>query len=184
VGPIVRAFLAIDTGRPRSPGSDPVGGDAPAHLTLRFFGEVGPEVVDRVIAAVPGAAREVEPFDLALGGVGAFPSPDRPRVVWLGITEGNVEVRKLARSVDEHLAAVGLPAGSGEFVPHVTLLRVRTPRDRDRARALLDGAIAVPMAPAVRVAEVLLKASTLTPRGPEHRVVRSFALGAGAAASD
>jgi RNA 2',3'-cyclic 3'-phosphodiesterase len=174
----VRAFLAVETGPPTSTGSARSGDLAPAHLTLRFFGEIGPEVADRVIAAVPSAARAVEPFDLALGGIGAFPSAERPRVVWLGVTEGDAEVRRLAAHLDDALTAVGLPPVPGAFVPHVTLFRVRTPRDRDRARALLDGRVAAPFAPAVRVGEVLLKESTLTPRGPQHRVVRSFALGA------
>jgi RNA 2',3'-cyclic 3'-phosphodiesterase len=172
----MRAFLAIDTGpQPRS--DEREGGDrADSHLTLRFFGEIGPEIVRRVIEAVPTATREVAPFDLALGGVGAFPSADRPRVVWLGVTHGDAEVRRLERRLDDALTSIGLPPPDGRFVPHVTLFRVRSPQDRARASALLAGEVPAPILPAVRVAAVALKQSTLSARGARHSVVRAFPL--------
>jgi RNA 2',3'-cyclic 3'-phosphodiesterase len=173
----VRAFVAVDTGVPLVPGEAPRAASAPSHLTLRFLGEVAPEPLARVIAVLPAAVAPVAPFDLALGGVGAFPSPDRPRVVWVGVTEGAAQVRRLAARVSDALAPIGWPAEPGEFVPHVTLFRVRSPRDRDRARALLGGTALAPAALPVRVRAVALKESRLGPHGAEHRVVREFPLG-------
>jgi RNA 2',3'-cyclic 3'-phosphodiesterase len=176
----MRAFLGVDTGVPRLDDEAPPRPGAPPHLTIRFLGEVGPDVIAGVVAAMPDAMAMLAPFDLALGGVGAFPSADRPRVVWLGVTDGAAEVRRLATRVGEALAPIGVPPESGEFVPHVTLFRVRTPRDRDRARALLEGATRPPVAPPVRVRALALKESRLSPRGPEHRTVREFPLGGSA----
>jgi RNA 2',3'-cyclic 3'-phosphodiesterase len=173
----MRAFLAIDTGpEPRPDGAAATGGPPP-HLTLRFFAEVGPEAVERLVAAIPEAARAVAPFDLALGGVGAFPTAARPRVVWLGVARGSDGVLELARRVADVLERAGFPREPDAFVPHVTLFRVRSSRDRERAEALLAGRVPAPAPPPVRVREVLLKESRLSAQGAEHRVVRAFPLG-------
>jgi RNA 2',3'-cyclic 3'-phosphodiesterase len=173
----VRAFVGIDTGRSSEEAADP----APPHVTLRFLGEIDPTGLDRVLAALPAAVSTVAPFDLGLGDVGAFPSPDRPRVVWRGVREGSEEVRRLARQVSEALAAAGWPPEPGEFVPHVTLFRVRSARDRRRAADLLEGRTTLPPVPVVRVHTVALKESRLGPSGAEHRVLREFPLGVAAA---
>jgi RNA 2',3'-cyclic 3'-phosphodiesterase len=168
----VRAFLGIDTGRAVEESADP----APPHVTLRFLGDVDPSGIERVIAAMPAAVAPVAPFDLGLGGVGAFPSAERPRVVWRGVREGAEEVRRLARSASDALAPVGWPPEPGEFVAHVTLFRVRSPRDRRRAADLLEGRVMLPDVPIVRVRAVALKESRLGSNGAEHRVVREFPL--------
>ena len=171
----MRAFLGIDTG-PFTPSADD---RSPPHVTLRFLGDVDAERLERVIAAIPAAASSVAPFDLALGGVGAFPSPEHPRVVWLGVQQGAVEVVRLAGQVNDALAPIGWPPEPGAFVPHVTLFRVRSPRDRRRAADLLQGRESLPSPPAVRVRAVALKESRLGPNGAEHRIVREFPLGDG-----
>jgi RNA 2',3'-cyclic 3'-phosphodiesterase len=169
----MRAFLGVDTGALADGRTDP----SPAHVTLRFLGEVDPDGIERIVAAMPAAAGSVAPFDLGLGGVGAFPSAAGPRVVWLRVREGEDEVRRLAAGVSDALARIGWPPEPGPFVPHVTLFRVRSPRDRQRALDLLEGRTAPPTAPVVRVRAVALKESRLGPHGAEHRVLREFTLG-------
>lgn len=174
----MRAFLAIDTAA--GPAGEPATGPAaPSHLTLRFFGEISPEGIAQVIGAVGPALRPVAPFELGSGSVGAFPSSERPRIVWLGLGRGEAEVRDLVSRIDAALATVGLPPAREPFVPHVTLLRVRSPRDLPRARALLEGRVAIPTFPPVAVRAVLLKESRLTAGGPRHTVVHAFPLAAG-----
>jgi RNA 2',3'-cyclic 3'-phosphodiesterase len=168
----MRAFLGVDTGAFADGGPDP----SPPHVTLRFLGEVDPDGIERVIAAMPAAVGPIAPFDLGLGGVGAFPSAAAPRVVWLSVREGGEEVRRLAAGVSEALSRIGWPPEPGEFVPHVTLFRVRSPRDRRRALDLLEGRTAPPTAPVVRVRAVALKESRLGAHGAEHHVLREFAL--------
>src|SRR5690348_5288181 len=58
---------------------------AQAHLTLVFLGEVmAVHVTPLADALRPVAARHTE-FLLRMEGVGAFPSAEEPRVLWLGI---------------------------------------------------------------------------------------------------
>src|SRR5690606_8584575 len=54
------------------------------HVTLKFAGRRPEALVPELTDALRAAAAGVEPFDLVLEGVGAFPSLERPRVLWLG----------------------------------------------------------------------------------------------------
>ncbi len=168
----MRLFVAIDVGGPTRGG-----GTAPTHLTLRFLGEVPPGRLDAIVAAIDEAVTATPPFDLTLDGVGAFPSSDRPRVVWVGAAEGGPATVALADRVAAALEGAGFPRERDPFVPHVTLFRVRSPADRQRALALLSGEEPPPPTRSVTVREVFLKESTLTPRGAVHRTVRAFPLG-------
>ena len=171
----MRTFVALEVGGPGDPGR-PGRATAPDHLTLQFLGEVPEDRIGAISTALRAAVASQPPFDLTLEGVGAFPSIRSPRVVWVGTTVGRDAAVRLARAVSEALEPLGFPAERGEFVPHVTLFRVRSPRDRARAEQLLTGAEPAPPPRVVRVAEVLLKASELRPEGAVHRTLERFPL--------
>ncbi len=175
----MREFVAVDVG-PQGPSDR---GGAPAHLTLRFLGEVPSERNAAIVADLEAAARGSAPFALRLEGVGAFPSTDRPRVVWVGVTTGRAEVVELARRVQAALEPE-FGRDPGEFVPHLTLFRVRTASDRAAARELLAGTRPPPPPRDVTVAELLLKASTLLPRGATHRTLRAIPLGSSSTSTE
>jgi RNA 2',3'-cyclic 3'-phosphodiesterase len=166
----VRTFVAIEVGAPLD-ARRPARVDAPDHLTVRFLGEVPDSWLDRISEAVRSAVSLFAPFEFTLDGVGAFPDAERPRVVWVGVTHGREEAKRLAQAVSRSLAETGIPDEPEEFVPHVTLFRVRSPRDRDRARRVLDGTEPGPLPRVVRVSEVLVKGSELTAQGPTHRTL-------------
>lgn len=91
------------------------------HITLAFLGATPsgdvPGLADRVAEAVA----EHEPFRLAGGGLGAFPSRRAGRVLWYGIHDPERRLRDLANAVR---IALGLETGS-PFHPHLTLGRAR-----------------------------------------------------------
>jgi 2'-5' RNA ligase len=93
------------------------------HLTMRFLGPTAPSRVPEVIAAAEAAVAGVDPIEVRLAGAGAFPSPDRPRVMWLGIDRGAPELARLATRLDGELAARGWPADERPFRAHLTLGR-------------------------------------------------------------
>jgi len=169
----VRAFVAVEV--PASP-VDSAHVRAPEHLTLLFLGEIPVERVAGIATALAEVGGEVAPFDLTLQGVGAFPSPERPRVVWVGATEGASELGHLAGRVRAALAADAGASREEAFVPHLTLFRVRSARERQRAHELLSGATPAPPARHLRVREFVLKESVLSSRGATHRTVATFPL--------
>jgi 2'-5' RNA ligase len=93
------------------------------HLTLRFLGPTAEEGVAGVASAVDGAAAAIDPFDIAIGGAGAFPSVARPRALWLGVTHGAVELDAAQRTLDDRLAHVGWARDDRPYRAHLTLAR-------------------------------------------------------------
>jgi 2'-5' RNA ligase len=93
------------------------------HLTLRFLGPTLDERIPVLVDAVQGAAAGVAPFRVRLAQGGAFPGPGRPRVLWLGVTEGAYGLGDLTRSLEDHLAAAGWPRDERPFRAHLTLAR-------------------------------------------------------------
>lgn len=102
---------------------------APAtyHITLKFIGWTRGEAVDAIRDRVERQLRGVRAFAFTTKGMGAFPKPERARVVWAGIDNPGRELVKLASRVDEATADLGYPSEQRPFHPHVTLGRLREP---------------------------------------------------------
>lgn len=94
------------------------------HLTLKFFGEVENRNVDEIGAALQRIAISQNPFSIEIGGIGAFPNLDRPRVLWAGLKQGVVPTEKLANAINLELAELGYPKDT-RFHPHFTLVRFK-----------------------------------------------------------
>lgn len=173
----MRAFIAVDVppGDPAAP-TDRSTPPAPEHLTLRFFAELAPASLPAVIDAMSDVARGAVPFTLTIEGIGAFPSPRDPKVVWRGITQGRAAVMELAEALDRRLGELGFSTESRPFVPHLTWFRVRSDRDRVLAREVLATG-AVPPPRSFRVDAFVLKESALTREGAVHRPVARVGLG-------
>ncbi len=166
----MRLFVAVET----EP-ADAAGATAPQHLTLRFLGEVTPEQAARLPTLLRPVGASVPPFEIRLEGVGAFPSAERPRVVWVGVTTGREALETLASRVRDALAPE-FGAEPGPFVGHLTLFRVRRPADRRAAEELLAGKRPAPPPRSVRVDRFVLKESVLGRTGAVHRTVEEFPL--------
>jgi 2'-5' RNA ligase len=93
------------------------------HLTLRFLGPTLEDSVGRAAAATRTAAAAREPFDISIGGAGAFPSAARPRALWLDVRAGGVQLAALAEAVDRALRHAGWELEAKPFRAHLTLAR-------------------------------------------------------------
>jgi 2'-5' RNA ligase len=110
------------------------------HLTLKFFGDVSGDDVANIATVAGKAAEKETPFSLAVGGVGVFPDPHRPRVLWLGMN-GDVErLQVFQKGIEQALLQAGFPREERPFRPHLTLGRIRNPKGLvGLARALEKG---------------------------------------------
>ncbi len=127
------------------------------HLTLRYLGPRDCQDPSGLVAELRRLVVDVGPFPVRLEGIGAFPSLERPRAIWVGVTEGRAELVRLGRL---------LAPGQQEITPHCTLARVGgkiSPTSRDRLRELER----VGLAPLeFRCASVGLFESRTAPRRP------------------
>ncbi|MEZ0394361.1 MAG: RNA 2',3'-cyclic phosphodiesterase [Desulfurococcaceae archaeon] len=106
--------------------------DENMHITLRFLGEVPRKLVDLLCEKLRSAGGRYKPFEVEVVGIGTFPDSRRPRVVWAGIGRGSRELAELQAFVESVVTSLGLPREREEFVPHITLARVKGSANIDK----------------------------------------------------
>jgi 2'-5' RNA ligase len=140
---------------------------APAnlHVTLKFLGQVEEARVPTLTDALRAALADRGAMDVAVRGLGAFPSPTRPRVLWAGLEDATGGMAALAECVDLCCGRLGFPRETRAFAAHVTLGRVREPR----RQPALGEALARPADfGRLCVERVSLMRSELSPRGARY----------------
>lgn len=148
--------------------------DEAIHLTLKFFGEVPAGRLDPIWEAVRLAVDSAAPVPLRLQELGAFPTPRRARVIWVGL-EAPAALELLQDRLERGCAPIGFPSSGAPFRPHVTLGRVRGGR---RLAAGWLQPFAGQLDPAEFTAEeVVLYQSLLTAAGPRYERLASLPLG-------
>jgi 2'-5' RNA ligase len=130
------------------------------HLTLHFFGDITEENLEIAAKIVVSVGSLFSPFFLTFTGLGAFPSPDRAKVIWIGIK--SAEVRKLHSLLQKHFALTGFPTDDRPFQPHITIGR----SNRQAGHILSHQHHNV--AGNMRVAKLTLYESRLQPSGAVH----------------
>lgn len=133
------------------------------HITLKFLGEIDPSKVD-LVSEILGRL-EAEGFTIELKGVGCFPSPSRPNVVWIGVTEGYEQLMHIWKFVEDNLSRHGFQRERRGFKPHLTVARVKFIINRQGFRRLVETHRNLKLGKE-KVRTVKLKKSTLTPTGP------------------
>jgi len=146
---------------------------AAVHLTLKFLGEVAEGRTPAVVEALRMVGAGACPLALAVGGVGAFPSPRRARVVWIGVTAGAPGLALLATAVDRGLAGMGFVPEARAFSGHLTIGRVRSAHGR--LAAAIEGA-ARDQIGTWTARELVLYRSHLRPAGAVHEVLARLPL--------
>lgn len=137
------------------------------HLTLRFLGEIT-EVQRHVVESLlQTLASRTDPIQLELSHLGAFPSMTAPRVIWVGIGQGEKETGRLAGELEGGLTRLGFAKEDRGFSAHVTLGRVRSPRNRAQLVARLKDVSWNAPQP-FRADHLTLFHSTLSPAGPTY----------------
>ena len=96
------------------------------HLTLAFLGDISEESLEKIGASMLSIGDIFTPVDVMVGDLGAFPSLNRPRVVWLGL-DGGSPLLELQTAVADMLRRLQVPWDDKPFKPHLTLGRCRQP---------------------------------------------------------
>lgn len=96
------------------------------HLTLAFLGDISEESLEKIGGSMLSIGDIFAPVDVTIGGLGAFPSLERPRVVWLGL-DGGQPLLDLQAAVADMLLNLQVPWDDKPFKPHLTLGRCRQP---------------------------------------------------------
>ena len=130
------------------------------HFTVQFLGEVSEEMVGKISDALNSI--EFSAFSISFMGVGVFPKPSFPRVIWIGTNDGVNELEKLAEMIRTKLSQIGFHPDK-KFKPHVTIFRVKNKIEgmSDKLEKFSSYNFGKQT-----VSEIKLKKSELTPNGP------------------
>jgi RNA 2',3'-cyclic 3'-phosphodiesterase len=95
------------------------------HMTVRFFGDTAVETIEKLQDELRPRLAAQPAFELHVSRVGAFPAPNRPRVIWLGIDDPFGQIPNLKAAVEDASVAAGLEAEPGPYKPHLTVGRLQ-----------------------------------------------------------
>ncbi len=107
------------------------------HITLKFFGDIKVESTHEISRAVQKTVDVADPFEITVAGAGAFPDIQRPRTVWLGVTDGKSQFVEFFEQLEDRLHDLGYPPERRRFHPHLTIGRVRGKQDDGELTQLL-----------------------------------------------
>ena len=106
------------------------------HVTLKFIGWVEDRKLDAITEVTSAVAAAHPAADMALTGLGAFPSSKRVRVLWAGIDDPKGLGAALAHELSARPRALGVEREDRAFTPHLTLARLRDPRHVTKAPSI------------------------------------------------
>lgn len=143
------------------------------HITTKFIGEWPDERLDEVRAA----AAKVPPsgaIAVAVRGLGWFPNPHQPRVLFAGV-DAPQQLHDLHAETDRALAAIGVKPESKPYHPHLTLARIKNAGDLAPLRQAIAGLPSADFG-TFTVTKHLLYRSKTSPGGSQYSVVGEFPL--------
>jgi len=94
------------------------------HITLAFLGDMPDRSLADLFLAVGKVAKVEPPFSMTVTGLGAFPTPRRPKVLWAGVSAGADNLARLHAALEDPLIDLGLYRREDRgYTPHLTLGR-------------------------------------------------------------
>lgn len=99
------------------------------HLTLKFLGETDEAKIPSICQAIKAASAQSKPFTLKIANSGIFGSHYDPKIIWFGI-EKQDELGSLAQNIFTELGKCGWEADRQNFVPHLTIGRIKELKDK------------------------------------------------------
>ncbi len=148
------------------------------HLTLKFLGNVSEADLPKIKTALGQVAQTHEPFTISVRGVGCFPNTNRPRVVWVGVSDETGRLTSLQRAIEQSLVPLGFEPEKRAYHPHLTLGRAqrRVRRADQRRLGEIINSINAGELGLVDVVEFRLMRSDLKPDGAVYTALHTLPL--------
>jgi RNA 2',3'-cyclic 3'-phosphodiesterase len=141
------------------------------HITLKFLGETDESRIPAIGRALDRVARETKVFRFSLEGLGIFGSKYDPRVIWTAIKPYEVLAR-LMEKVHQALEAEGFERDRQNLVPHLTLGRIKSLKDKKLFHEVIGEFSDIASEP-ITAAGMILFESILKKEGPEYRMIQA-----------
>jgi 2'-5' RNA ligase len=112
------------------------------HLTLRFLGNVDCALIESLQRAMHNACAHFTKLQLRAERIGFFPDPQRPRVVWVGVSDRLEKLAELQKAIQIATQEFTSEPSEDRFSGHVTLGRIKE-INRPDSRSLVQAASAM-----------------------------------------
>ena len=137
------------------------------HITLKFFGKVNENEIITIKNKIREITQQFHPFRINIRGLGVFPNLSYIRVIWLGVSENLVKIQEAIKTE--------FPDTTRKEVPHITIARVKTGRNKDVIREFIEKNKDIKIG-YMNIKNITLKESNLTEKGPIYRDIEIFSL--------
>ena len=136
------------------------------HLTLKFIGETPEEKIETIKKSIQKAIDGIKKFKLSISGFGFFPNMKFPRVLWLGVKEGENQLKTIAERLNP---------SEKNFSCHLTIGRFKSTKNLEKLTDLLEK-LQLDFVGETEVSQVVLFRSELTKSGPIYTPLEKFNL--------
>lgn len=144
------------------------------HITLAFLGDTEEKKVKVLTRILDETCTKSGRFEFSLAGTGVFKNFNDPRVIWVGINPKE-ELVKLSTKIADGLKSGGFLIEERSFRPHLTIGRIRTLKDNDRLKRVLDTYKDTELQK-ISAEEVILFESILMQSEPLYKELAKFSL--------
>ena len=143
------------------------------HFTLKFFGDIDTEGIDVLAERIGNVVNDFDSFNIKIKGCGAFPNKKRIKVIWVGLDEDQI-LKELHDKLDKEFNSLGFDLDK-KFSSHLTIGRMRSAKGKDKVKSTIESFENVDIG-SMKVTDIVLKKSTLTPAGPIYEDLIEFKL--------
>jgi RNA 2',3'-cyclic 3'-phosphodiesterase len=143
------------------------------HITTKFIGAWQSDDIEKLRRTL-GSIPKQGSIEIAIRGLGWFPNPHNPRVLFAGV-EAGPELETLQRQTDAACLETGVAAETKKFHPHLTLARISTPDGLQTVRQKIAELPHTEFGQ-FTVSAFYLYESVAGPRGSEYRKLDEFSL--------
>lgn len=144
------------------------------HMTACFLGDTDQSKVEAVNKVIDEIASQHKQVATYIDAVGGFPSLDKPRVIWAGMSAGSEPLATATTALVGKIRRHGFSLDDKPFKPHLTLGRVREGGKFGELSEYLKTYTFAPIP--IRFDRLTLFESTLTPQGPIYAGIHSALL--------
>ncbi|MHB1457349.1 MAG: RNA 2',3'-cyclic phosphodiesterase [Armatimonadota bacterium] len=146
------------------------------HITMKFLGDVKPEMLNVIIGCVKTALKDTQSFSIKIHGAGAFMKHGVPGVIWAGIDQNSGQLGIISGRVDDLLSTLGFEKENRAFSAHITLGRARSAGGAEKLRDLLVSMKDISIG-CMNVNSISIMKSDLKPDGPVYCILQTIEIG-------
>jgi len=144
------------------------------HSTVKFLGEISEDLLPKILSELRSILSSFQQMQISYDGIGGFPNLRQPRVLWIGCTSDDGHLIRMKDEIDRRFVPLGFAIEDRTFHPHVTLGRVRSPRNLHHLTPMLEKCTFERQR--VELTRLFVMKSILQPRGAVYSVIDTIHL--------